>query len=149
MTKRYYRYWATEVNKCQELTNKALFFRRRWQLRKQRLCLQALRRVTCKLTKLAILLIKTEKLMKLSKKHFVLHAWKDHVREAYLEKRRVMFMVFKELKKHTVASLRLSNKVAQSARVKMASKVFYKWRTYSVTARIVKDFRQRQDLNTL
>ncbi len=68
--------------------------------------------MTCKLTKLAILSMKTEKLMKLSKKHFVLHAWKDHVREAYLEKRRVMFMVFKELKKHTVASLRLSNKVA-------------------------------------
>jgi hypothetical protein len=56
--------------------------------------------------------MKTEKLMKLSKKHFVLHAWKDHVREAYLEKRRVIFMVFKALKKHTVASLRLSSKVA-------------------------------------
>ena len=149
MTKRYYRYWATEVNQCQELRNKALFFRRRWQLRKQRLCLQALRKVTFKLTKLAILSMKTEKLMKLSKKHFVLHAWKNHAKEAYLEKRRVMFMVFKELKIHTVASLRLSNKVAQSARVKMASKVFDKWRTYSVTARIVKDFRQRQDLNTL
>jgi hypothetical protein len=64
--------------------------------------------VTSKLTKLAILSIKTEKLMKMSKKHFVLTAWKSHAKEAFLEKRRVLFVVFRELKKHTVASLRLA-----------------------------------------
>jgi hypothetical protein len=62
--------------------------------------------VTDKLTLLDILSVKTEKLMKLGKKHFILQTWRDHVREAYLEKRRVKFSVFKALKKHAKVSMR-------------------------------------------
>ena len=87
--------------------------------------------------------------MKIGKKHFVLQTWRDHVREAYLDKRRQKFQVFRALKAHAKASQRMTAKIVKSAKVRFVSKIFDAWKTITVTHRIVKDFRKRQDLNTL